>query len=67
MKEMSIVSLFVFHIEISGREIKDEQLENIEHISIVFIVSHFDKSGKYFKDLHPLNIPDKYSILFTFH
>ena len=44
------VTLFVFHFDISGKEDKDEQLENKELIYLALFVFHFDISGNDNKD-----------------
>ncbi len=40
------VTLFVFHLDKSGKDDNDEQLENIPIILLTFFVFHLDISGK---------------------
>ena len=53
----------IFHFDISGNDINDEQSVNIYCICVIFDVSHFDVSGNDIKDEHKLKIE---SILLTF-
>ena len=41
-----LVTLFVFHFEISGNDNNDEQFAKIELISVALIVFHFEISGR---------------------
>ena len=50
-----LVTLFIFHLEISGKFDKFVQQENIYSILLTFWVSHFDISGKDSKEVHPQN------------
>ena len=43
-----LITLSVLHLEISGKDNKDEQLQNTAFNSLIFSVFHFDISGKYF-------------------
>ena len=45
--------LKIFHKEISGKEIKEDQLKNIKLILITFSRFHFEISGNDFNDEHP--------------
>ena len=54
-KKLIFLILFVFHLDISGKEIKDEHPENIPLISSILLVFHFDKSGNEIKEEHPAN------------
>ena len=44
-----LVTLFVFQFEISGKDIKDEQYENILLIFLTLHVFHLEISGRYDK------------------
>jgi hypothetical protein len=39
------LTFFVFHFEISGNEVNEEQHENILFIKVTFSVFHFEISG----------------------
>ena len=43
----------VFHFDISGREIKDVQSQNVLSIVVTLFVFHFEISGKVVKLKHP--------------
>ena len=47
------VAFEVFHLEISGKDNKEEQFLNIDLISLIFEVSHFEISGKEINDVQP--------------
>ena len=51
-----LVKLFVFNLEISGRDIKEEQSEKIKVIYFTLPVFHLDISGRDVKDEQPENI-----------
>ena len=36
---------FMFHLDISGKEINEEQLKNVDSISLAQLVFHLDRSG----------------------
>ena len=46
------MTLFVFHFDISGNDINDEQLRNNEFISVTLFVFHFEISGNDCNDEH---------------
>ena len=48
-----LVTLLVFHFEISGKDDNDEHSRNIPLIQITLEVFHFEISGKDFNDEHP--------------
>ena len=52
-----LVTLLVFHFDISGKDTKDEHPENKELKSVILSVFHSEILGKYFNDEHELNIP----------
>ena len=63
-----LVTLLVFHFEISGKDDNDEHPINILLILVTLLVFHFEISGKDDNDEHLLNIlfiliTYKYSIL----
>ena len=45
------VTLLVFHLEISGNDINDEQSANHKVIKIILLVFHLDISGHDFNEL----------------
>jgi len=47
-----ILELNIFHFEISGKEIKEEQLKNKLFKYITLFTFHFEISGNSFKDEH---------------
>ena len=49
------VILLLFHFEISGKVVNDEQPLKIKLISITLFVFHFQISGKEVKDKHLKN------------
>ena len=51
-----LVKLFVFNLEISGTDIKEEQSEKIKVIYFTLPVFHLDISGRDVKDEQPENI-----------
>ena len=51
-----LITLLVFHFEISGKDNNDSHPLNKELISITLFVFQFEISGKDDNDLHQLNI-----------
>ena len=51
-----LITLKVFHFEISGKDDNDEHPINIKLTLVTLIVFHFEISGKDDNDEHPLNI-----------
>ncbi len=51
-----LITLFVFHLEISGKDDNDEHCSNIELILFILFVFHLEISGKEDNDEHSLNI-----------
>ena len=43
---------YIFHFEISGKDIKDEQSLNMQIISVTLLVFQFEISGKDDNDEH---------------
>ena len=41
-----LLTLLVFHLDISGNDFNETQHENINFISVTFVVFHLDISGK---------------------
>ena len=52
----NLTTLLRFHLEISGKEIKEEQSSNKDCIKLILSGFHLDISGKDTNDEHPLNI-----------
>ena len=52
-----LVTLLVFQLDMSGKEVKDKQSENNSFILLVLSVFHFDISGKEYKKDQLKNIP----------
>ena len=50
-----LIILFVFQLEISGKEFNDEQFLNKELISIIFFVFHLEITGNSIKEVQPKN------------
>ena len=50
------LTLIVFHLDKSGRDINDEHEENISLILVTLFVFHFDISGKDINDMSILQI-----------
>ena len=48
----------MFHLDISGKDISDEQFKKTLDILFTLLVFHLDISGKDFKEIHSSNIPD---------
>ena len=57
-KTLLILELNIFHFEISGKEIKEEQLKNNLCKSITLLKFHLEISGNSFNDEHPQNNPE---------
>ena len=51
-----LVTLDVFHFDISGNDINESHLKNIPCILVTLEVSHFDMSGNEINKLHSLNM-----------
>ena len=62
-----LVTLFVFHLEISGKDDKDSHPLNKNSISVTLFVFHPEISGKDDKDSHWLNKDFILVTLFIFH
>ena len=56
-------TFFVFHFDISGKDINDEQPRKIPLMSFTLSVFQFDISGKDSIDEHPKKIPCNFLIL----
>ena len=54
-----ILELNIFHFEISGKEIKEEQLQNIEFKEKILFTFHLEILGNSFNDKQSLNNADK--------
>ena len=50
--KLFILELNIFHFEISGKEMKEEQLKNKLFKLIILITFHFEISGNSFNDEH---------------
>ena len=61
------VTFLVFQFDISGNDIKLEQLENNAFSLFIFLVFHFDISGNDFKLEQSWKIPTKSFIFFKSH
>ena len=51
-----MITLEVFHLEISGNDDNEEHPENIYHIFVILDVFHLEISGNDNNDEHPENI-----------
>ena len=51
-----LLTLLIFHFEISGKDDNDEHTQNIKFILVTLLVFHFEISGKDDNDEHPPNI-----------
>ena len=51
-----LVTLLVFHFELSVNDDYDEHPSNIKLILVTLLIFHFEISGKDDNDSHPLNI-----------
>ena len=56
------VRLFVFYLEISGRETNEDQYPSKKLIETILSISHFEIFYIYFNDFHSIN---KYEISFV--
>ena len=45
-----LITLIIFHFEISGNDFNDEHSSNIPSILLIFFKFQFDISGNYFKE-----------------
>ena len=66
-RQKNDLTLFVFHFEISGKEIKDLQPLKIKLILFTLFVFHFEISVKEINFVQPLKIKLIFFILFVFH
>ena len=48
-----LLTLLIFHFEISGNSFKDEHPKNIPDILLALHIFHLEISGNSFKDEHP--------------
>ena len=51
--ELILITLEVFHFDISGKDFNELHSSNKELISVTFEVFHFDISGNDINELHP--------------
>ena len=57
----------VYHFDISGKDINEEQPSKIESIYLILFVFHFEISGKILNEEQFLNIHSILISLFVFH
>ena len=52
-----LLTLLVFHLEISGKHLKELQPPNISSMVVTLLVFHLEISGKYIKEMQSPNVP----------
>ena len=64
---MNSFTLLTFHLDKSGKDIKELHLQKTDTIFSKFFVSQMDISGTDSKDSHPLNKAAIFETLLIFH
>ena len=64
---IAVSTFLVFHIDISGKEDKEEQLKNIAPITLALLIFHIDISGNEDNDEQSANIELISTTLLVFH